>query len=124
MTGTVNEEIYIIVESPKKVVSFKLDVDIIAQIDEVWPQLGYQSRSQFLREAVLFYLQYVQRVLREELLGNDSGGLKTEDSGNIDEEVSIDDIVSELGELVKAVSAKQLSRSASEAGQHARATSG
>ncbi len=56
-----SNEIEIIVEPPKKVVSFKLDVDIIEQIDRLWQSLGYRSRSEFLREAVLFYIQYLQR---------------------------------------------------------------
>jgi metal-responsive CopG/Arc/MetJ family transcriptional regulator len=43
--------------SPKKVVSIKLEVDIIREIDEVWKKLGYSSRSEFIREAILYYAQ-------------------------------------------------------------------
>lgn len=43
--------------SPKKVVSIKLEYDIINEIDEVWRKLGYRSRSEFIREAILYYIQ-------------------------------------------------------------------
>jgi|GEM_PF-6077396 len=100
------DEIFIVVESPKKVVSFKLDVDIIAQIDEVWPRLGYRSRSQFLREAVLFYLQYVQKRLREhkEAPVEDETSINAADTSVED----VEGLVSELKSLVQVIAAKQL----------------
>ncbi len=49
--------------SPKKVVSIKLEVDIIREIDEVWRKLGYSSRSEFIREAILYYAQ-IAPILR------------------------------------------------------------
>ena len=49
----------VITGSPKKVVSIKLDVDLINEIDRVWQRLGYSSRSEFIREAILYYLQHV-----------------------------------------------------------------
>jgi len=99
-------EIDIVVESPKKVVSFKLDVDIIAKIDEVWPRLGYRSRSQFLREAVLFYLQYIQtnfieRTEREVPLASE------DEPDGLEAGESIEEIVDELKSLVKTVSIQQ-----------------
>lgn len=56
-----SRDIDIIVSSPKKVVSVKLDVEIIDEIDRVWRSLGYSNRSEFLREAILFYLQFVKK---------------------------------------------------------------
>jgi len=42
----------------KKVVSVKLDVELIEQLDKCWRRHGYRSRSEFIREAILFYIQY------------------------------------------------------------------
>ena len=47
------------VSPPKKVVSVKLEVDIIEEMDRVWRSLGYASRSEFIREAILYYMQVV-----------------------------------------------------------------
>lgn len=60
-TGDANKEnvMVVITGSPKKVVSIKLDVDLINEIDRVWQKLGYSSRSEFIREAILYYLQHV-----------------------------------------------------------------
>ncbi|NOZ88726.1 MAG: ribbon-helix-helix protein, CopG family [Crenarchaeota archaeon] len=52
----------IIVSSPKKVVSIKLEVELIHEIDAVWQKLGYRSRSEFLREAILYFLQVAPRL--------------------------------------------------------------
>ena len=57
--GVAGGPVVVITGSPKKVVSVKLEVDLINQIDQVWKRLGYSSRSHFLREAIIFYLQYV-----------------------------------------------------------------
>ncbi|RUM47354.1 MAG: hypothetical protein DSY37_02920 [Hyperthermus sp.] len=55
-------EITIITGSPKKVVSFKLDVSLIEEIDRVWSMLGYSSRSEFIRDAVIYYMQVAVRL--------------------------------------------------------------
>lgn len=47
----------VIIVPPKKVVSVKLDADLIAEIDRLWRKHGYQSRSDFIREAILCYIQ-------------------------------------------------------------------
>jgi len=47
------------VSPPKKVVSIKLEVDIIEEMDRIWRSLGYASRSEFIREAILYYMQVV-----------------------------------------------------------------
>ncbi|WP_236698202.1 ribbon-helix-helix domain-containing protein [Pyrodictium occultum] len=55
-TGNVFE---VPVSPPKKVVSVKLEVDIIEEMDRLWRSLGYTSRSEFIREAILYYMQVV-----------------------------------------------------------------
>ncbi len=66
------ESIEVIVTPPKKVVSVKLDVDIIEQMDKVWREYGYSSRSEFIREAILFYMMYLsQRKARKRAEADD-----------------------------------------------------
>ena len=57
------EELELIVTPPKRVVSVKLDVDLIEYIDSILPRYGYSNRSEFIREAIMFYLAYLE--LRE-----------------------------------------------------------
>jgi Arc/MetJ-type ribon-helix-helix transcriptional regulator len=54
------------VPSPKRVVSVKLEVELIEEIDRVWRMLGYNSRSDFIREAILYYMQIAMRRLESE----------------------------------------------------------
>ena len=66
MEGEVSERSNIIdvpVPSPKKVVSVKLEVELVEEIDRVWRMLGYSSRSEFIREAILYYMQIATRRL-------------------------------------------------------------
>jgi len=58
-----SDYIDVVLSPTKKVVSVKLDVDIIEELDRLWRKLGYNSRSEFIREAILFYMQYVQERL-------------------------------------------------------------
>jgi len=58
-----SDYIDVVLSPTKKVVSVKLDVDIIEELDKLWRRLGYNSRSEFIREAILFYMQYVQEKL-------------------------------------------------------------
>jgi len=58
-----SDYIDVVLPPTKKVVSVKLDVDIIEELDKLWKKLGYNSRSEFIREAILFYMQYVQEKL-------------------------------------------------------------
>ena len=75
------------VPPPKKVVSVKLEVDIIEEIDRIWRSLGYASRSEFIREAILYYMQVVmsnQAVARTASMDivaaeSDSGDYQTEE---------------------------------------------
>ncbi len=64
--GTVGDRDAVVFEvrmtPPKKVVSIKLEVDLIAEIDRLWPKLGYRSRSDFIREAILYYMQIAPKL--------------------------------------------------------------
>jgi len=53
-----DNSIEVIQPEVKKVVSVKLDVELIEQLDRCWRRHGYRSRSEFIREAILFYMQY------------------------------------------------------------------
>jgi len=59
-----SDYIDVVLPPTKKVVSVKLDIDIIEELDRLWKKLGYNSRSEFIREAILFYMQYVQEKLK------------------------------------------------------------
>jgi metal-responsive CopG/Arc/MetJ family transcriptional regulator len=52
----------IVIPSPKKVVSIKLEVDLLEEIDRLWRSLGYTSRSEFIREALIYYMQVVSNT--------------------------------------------------------------
>ena len=41
---------------------------LVEEIDALWPRLGYQSRSEYIRAAIQFYTAYVRRRLEEEQL--------------------------------------------------------
>ncbi len=102
-----DRDIDIIVSSPKKVVSVKLDVEIIDEIDRVWRSLGYSNRSEFLREAILFYLQFVKR--RGAAVSSAIQGRGPETIEALAEVVedyegdSIDDLVKDVSSLADAV---------------------
>ncbi len=57
-----NDVFEIRVTPPKKVVSVKIDVDLLHEIDKVWRELGYKSRSQFIIEAIIYYMQVVKSM--------------------------------------------------------------
>jgi len=65
-----SDYIDVVLPPTKKVVSVKLDVDIIEELDRLWKKLGYNSRSEFIREAILFYMQYVQEKLKARKIEN------------------------------------------------------
>ena len=46
--------------SRKRVVSVKLEETLLAMLDEVWRSFGYQNRSQFIREAIIWYMMMVR----------------------------------------------------------------
>ncbi len=46
----------------KKVVSVKIEERLLEEIDDTWRALGYGSRSEFIREAVIYYM-LVRRAL-------------------------------------------------------------
>ena len=49
-------------ESRKKVVSVKMEETLIYELDRLWRSLGYQSRSEFIREAIVYYMMIVRAV--------------------------------------------------------------
>ncbi|HIP85198.1 MAG TPA: ribbon-helix-helix protein, CopG family [Pyrodictium sp.] len=65
-----SDYIDVVLSPAKKVVSIKLDVDIIEELDKLWRKLGYNSRSEFIREAILFYMQYMQEKHKTKRAGN------------------------------------------------------
>ncbi len=96
----------IIVSSPKKVVSVKLDVEIIDEIDRVWRSLGYSNRSEFLREAILFYLQFVKKRGAVSSAIHGRGPEAAEALAEAVEDYegeSIDDLVEDVSSLADAV---------------------
>jgi Arc/MetJ-type ribon-helix-helix transcriptional regulator len=76
-----NEVIDVLVPSPKRVVSVKLEVELIEEIDRVWRLLGYNSRSDFIREAILYYMQIAMRRLE-----SSSKNIAIKESDNREEE--------------------------------------
>ena len=49
-------------ESRKKVVSVKMEETLIYELDRLWRSLGYSSRSEFIREAIVYYMMIVRAV--------------------------------------------------------------
>lgn len=39
-----------------KIMSVKLEIEFIQKIDNLWKKYGYKSRSDFIRDALAFYL--------------------------------------------------------------------
>ncbi len=54
-------EFEVLVTPPKKVVSVKLDADLVDLVDKFWRMYGYRSRSEFIREAILFFIAHLGR---------------------------------------------------------------
>ena len=48
-----------------KVVSVKLDLATLKEIDEVYRSYDYRSRSEFIREALMVYMKLLKRFGRE-----------------------------------------------------------
>ncbi|AEM39348.1 hypothetical protein Pyrfu_1490 [Pyrolobus fumarii 1A] len=46
----------------KKVVSVKMESSLVEELDRVWQELGYTSRSQFIREAIVYYMVVARAV--------------------------------------------------------------
>ncbi len=94
------DSIEIFVTPPSKVVSVKMDVELLNKIDEVCRRRGFPSRSEFIRQAVIFYIEYLSRLEREELV---SGTTETEpiEDTEIGEE-DIEEIANELAALANS----------------------
>ena len=61
--ATRRKDFDIVIPSPKRVVSIKLEIDLIEEIDRLWRSLGYTSRSEFIREAILYYMQVAKQLV-------------------------------------------------------------
>jgi len=48
-----------------KVVSVKLDLATLKEIDELYKSFDYRSRSEFIREALTIYMKLLKRFGRE-----------------------------------------------------------
>ena len=48
----------------KRVVSVKLEEHFIQIIDEFWQRHGYENRSQFIREAIVWYMNLIRAIER------------------------------------------------------------
>ena len=48
-----------------KTISFKLEEDFLKQIDETAKILGYSSRSDLIRDAIIEYIQYLKELEKE-----------------------------------------------------------
>lgn len=72
-----NIEFEVISIPPTKVVSIKLPVDVIDLVDELWRKFGFKSRSEFIREAIIFYATMLEMMERRQRSDDEktSGGL-------------------------------------------------
>lgn len=62
----VNETTFEIDLGEVKTISFKLEEDFLREIDEKVKLLGYQNRSDLIRDAIVEYIQYLKAMEREE----------------------------------------------------------
>ena len=49
-----------------KTISFKLEEEFLKEIDEMTKILGYSSRSDLIRDAIIEYIQYLKGLEKEE----------------------------------------------------------
>ncbi|MEZ0290700.1 MAG: ribbon-helix-helix domain-containing protein [Sulfolobales archaeon] len=45
-----------------RIVSIKIDKELLDEIDRIWRRLGYSSRSNFLRDALQVYLKILSLI--------------------------------------------------------------
>ena len=60
--GRENSDIVLIIPPPKKTICVKIDQDLLDFVDRVVRELGYETRSDFFREAIIYYAQIVEKV--------------------------------------------------------------
>ena len=51
-----------------KVISVKLDLSLLKELDDTYRRYNFQSRSELIREALRLYLTLLQKYGREKLL--------------------------------------------------------
>ncbi|MET1102181.1 MAG: ribbon-helix-helix domain-containing protein [Pyrodictiaceae archaeon] len=54
----------IIIVPPKRVISVKLEAELVNLLDRIWREYGYSSRSEFIREAIMYYIQFLTNSRR------------------------------------------------------------
>ncbi len=87
MARTVHgEDFDLVIPSPKRVVSIKLEIDLIEEIDRLWRSLGYTSRSEFIREAIIYYMQIVSLRDKEKQSMVSASSISLEESKTRNEE--------------------------------------
>lgn len=50
-----------------KVISIKIDVETLKETDALYRKRGFKSRSEFIREAILLYVELLKKYDRDEL---------------------------------------------------------
>jgi len=51
-----------------RVISIKLDEDMVRDIDTIYKKYNYRSRSELIREALLLYTELLKRYSRDETI--------------------------------------------------------
>ncbi|ADM27293.1 putative transcriptional regulator, CopG family [Ignisphaera aggregans DSM 17230] len=51
-----------------RVISIKLDEDMVRDIDTIYRKYNYRSRSELIREALLLYTELLKRYSRDETI--------------------------------------------------------
>ncbi|MCH4815363.1 MAG: ribbon-helix-helix domain-containing protein [Saccharolobus sp.] len=58
----VNETTYILEDERSVVITFKLEENILSMVDEIVKNLGYEHRSDFIRDAIEKYINYLKSI--------------------------------------------------------------
>ncbi|QXJ31589.1 ribbon-helix-helix domain-containing protein [Saccharolobus shibatae] len=58
----VNETTYILENERSVVITFKLEENILSMVDEIVKNLGYEYRSDFIRDAIEKYINYLKSI--------------------------------------------------------------
>jgi metal-responsive CopG/Arc/MetJ family transcriptional regulator len=56
----VNDTTYILEDERSVVITFKLEENILSMVDEIVKKLGYDYRSDFIRDAIEKYINYLK----------------------------------------------------------------
>ncbi|ADB85932.1 ribbon-helix-helix domain-containing protein [Saccharolobus islandicus] len=56
----VNDTTYILEDERSVIITFKLEENILSMVDEIVKKLGYDYRSDFIRDAIEKYINYLK----------------------------------------------------------------